>query len=104
VTVAQLSRLPKPLFASYEWQWHAACAQANPHMFFHPEDERGPARQRRDRDAVAVCAVCPVRDACRAHGLSVREPYGVWGGLTESDREQIYQQEGRTSFRAISAG
>jgi WhiB family redox-sensing transcriptional regulator len=26
---------------------------------------------------------------CRAHALAVREPYGVWGGLSEQDREQI---------------
>jgi WhiB family redox-sensing transcriptional regulator len=30
---------------------------------------------------------------CRQHGLSVREPYGVWGGLTEEDREAIYLAE-----------
>ena len=27
---------------------------------------------------------------CAAHALSVREPYGVWGGLTEEEREAIY--------------
>src|SRR5512140_3458333 len=60
VSMAQLSRLPKPLISSYEWQWHATCAERNPHMFFHPEGERGPAREQRDRAAVAVCVVCPV--------------------------------------------
>jgi WhiB family redox-sensing transcriptional regulator len=27
--------------------------------------------------------------ACREHALKVREPYGVWGGLTEEEREQV---------------
>ena len=48
---------------------------------------------RPDAAAVAVCAGCPVLQQCRNHGLSVREPYGVWGGLTEDDREAIYLAE-----------
>jgi len=27
---------------------------------------------------------------CAAHALTVREPYGVWGGMSEDDREAIY--------------
>ena len=61
-------------------------------MFFHPEGERGPARRNRDEAAKAVCLTCPVLAQCRAHALAVREPYGVWGGLTEDDREQIYAE------------
>jgi WhiB family redox-sensing transcriptional regulator len=26
---------------------------------------------------------------CAAHALNVREPYGVWGGMTEEDREAM---------------
>ena len=29
---------------------------------------------------------------CRAHALAAREPYGVWGGLSEHDREAILGQ------------
>ena len=54
--------------------------------FFHPDGERGPARARRQAAAKAVCGTCPVIDACLQHALSVREPYGVWGGLTEDER------------------
>jgi hypothetical protein len=28
----------------------------------------------------------------REHALSVREPYGVWGGLSEHEREDVYAQ------------
>jgi WhiB family redox-sensing transcriptional regulator len=31
----------------------------------------------------------PVIALCRAHALASREPYGVWGGLSEHDREDI---------------
>ena len=33
---------------------------------------------------------CPVLAQCRAHALQVREPYGVWGGMTEDEREAAY--------------
>jgi WhiB family redox-sensing transcriptional regulator len=59
-------------------------------MFFHPEGERGPARINRDASAKAVCSACPVKVQCAQHALAVREPYGVWGGLTEDEREDIY--------------
>jgi WhiB family redox-sensing transcriptional regulator len=37
-----------------------------------------------------------VLQQCRTHALKVREPYGVWGGMTEDEREVIYaQQTGR---------
>ena len=67
-------------------------------LFFHPERERGPARRNRDSAAVAVCAHCPVMERCREHGVSVREPYGVWGGLTEHDRETMFHLESASAF------
>ncbi|MGE9809082.1 MULTISPECIES: WhiB family transcriptional regulator [unclassified Janibacter] len=30
--------------------------------------------------AKALCATCPVRDACLASALDRAEPWGVWGG------------------------
>jgi WhiB family redox-sensing transcriptional regulator len=89
MSAGQVGRLPWPVFSSYEWQQGGACAQADPSLFFHPERERGPARRLRDVSALAVCADCPVVDACRSHALSVREPYGVWGGTTEGERERL---------------
>ena len=32
------------------------------------------------RRAKAMCAECPVREACLAGALARREPWGVWGG------------------------
>jgi hypothetical protein len=31
-----------------------------------------------------------VRIECADYAIRSREPYGVWGGLTEEDRERIY--------------
>ena len=57
------------------------------------EGERGPARRERDAAAKATCAACPVLEQCRRHALSVREPYGVWGGMTEDERLAGYEGE-----------
>jgi WhiB family transcriptional regulator, redox-sensing transcriptional regulator len=84
---------PLPVASLWEWQYQGLCRETNPDTFFHPEGERGPARRHRDERAVAVCQQCPVIDACREHALTVREPYGVWGGLTEDDREAIYREQ-----------
>ena len=70
-----------------------ACRALPTEMFFHPEGERGPRRRNREQNAKAVCASCPVIQQCRAHALAVREPYGIWGGLSEDDREQILSKE-----------
>jgi WhiB family redox-sensing transcriptional regulator len=88
--MAEISRLPGPIADVWEWQFQGACRWVDPATFFHPEGERGPARRRRDDAAKAVCATCPVVTQCRRHALNVREPYGVWGGLTEQERESQY--------------
>ncbi len=94
--MADISRLPKPLADVWEWQYEGACRGEDPEAFFHPDGERGPSRAGREARAKAICATCPVIQQCAAHALSVREPFGIWGGLSEEDRELIYAQEKRT--------
>ena len=84
--MTEISRLPGPVMDLWEWQYDGACREADPTLFFHPEGERGAARRRRAEAAKAVCATCPVIDQCREHSLTVREPYGVWGGMSEDER------------------
>ncbi|HEV7209083.1 MAG TPA: WhiB family transcriptional regulator [Mycobacteriales bacterium] len=80
---------PPAISEHWEWQLQGACRQADGELFFHPYGEREPSRSRRERDAQAVCARCPVLVRCRAYALAAQEPYGVWGGLTETDRQHI---------------
>lgn len=87
--MSDLSRLPVPVQSVWEWQYDGSCRAADPSLFFHPENERGPARRSRDLKAVTICASCPVMERCRQHALDVREPFGVWGGLTESKRQAM---------------
>jgi WhiB family redox-sensing transcriptional regulator len=86
---------PVPVADLWEWQFDGLCRTTNPETFFHPEGERGPSRRWRDQRAIAICEACPVIQECREHALRVREPYGVWGGMTEEEREQYYAAEAR---------
>jgi WhiB family redox-sensing transcriptional regulator len=87
--MANLSRLPGPNADFWDWQLQAACRGLDSEVFFHPDGQRGSARAAREAKAKEICASCPVMMACREHALKVREPYGVWGGLTEEEREQV---------------
>jgi len=72
----------------WEWQLAAAC-RGSDELFFHPHGEREPARSERERAAQALCRRCPVRRECADHALEMGEPYGVWGGVTEAEREEV---------------
>jgi WhiB family transcriptional regulator, redox-sensing transcriptional regulator len=92
--VADIRRLPVPVTDIWDWQMRGACRGMDSGFFFHPEGERGPARANREARAKQICRSCPVLDQCRRHALEVHEPYGVWGGLSEADRDEIIR--GRT--------
>jgi WhiB family transcriptional regulator, redox-sensing transcriptional regulator len=87
--MAYTRRLPVPLAQSWDWQLHAACRGMDSAVFFHPEKERGSAKADRELRAKQVCGRCPVVEPCRRHALAVQEPYGVWGGLSEEERDAI---------------
>ena len=59
-------------------------------MFFPPsQPERKDERELRERRAKEICARCPVELECREYALGRREPYGIWGGMTESERTSV---------------
>lgn len=88
--MADISRLPGPNADRWDWQLLAACRGEDPNLFFHPEGERGAAREAREAAAKAICATCPVMRECAEHALAVREPYGVWGQMSEDERERVF--------------
>jgi hypothetical protein len=99
--MADFSRLPGPNADLWDWQLVAACRGVDSSLFFHPEGERGAARSAREAAAKEVCMRCPVRAECATHALAVREPYGVWGGLTEDEREAMMgRSRNRSADRA----
>lgn len=70
-----------------DWRDSAACRDEDPELFY-PVGSTGPALLQ-IAEAKAVCRRCPVLDECRAWALANREPYGVWGGLSEDERRVI---------------
>lgn len=76
----------------WEWQLLAAC-RGRSDLFFHPHGEREPMRGDRERAAKTVCLSCPVQVECADHALLMQEPYGVWGGLSEVERERLIHGE-----------
>jgi len=77
------------------WQLDGLCRGNHSHLFFPPSAvERKEERERREGKAKAICAVCAVRGACLDFALEIREPYGIWGGLTETERRQTLARRG----------
>jgi WhiB family redox-sensing transcriptional regulator len=75
---------------SDEWQNSALCRGNHAHLFFPPSTfERKDDRERREMRAKAICNVCPVMSECRTYAVAIREPFGIWGGMTENDRKQL---------------
>ena len=76
------------------WSWHmdAACRRVDTTLFYSPEGERGPRKERRELAAKQICGTCRVVEVCAAYAIANREPYGTWGGLSENDRRELLRR------------
>lgn len=81
------ARIPAIADLRLGWQEQARCQGSDARLFFGPEKERTRDREAREEQAKQICASCPVLRDCRAHALGTPELFGVWGGLSEADRE-----------------
>ncbi len=79
-------RLPGAHADNWDWQLRARCRDLPVDHFYPRFGLRGHERRKVEANAKAICHGCPVRIDCRTHALRVREPYGVWGGLTAHER------------------
>lgn len=64
------------------WMDQALCAQTDPALFF-PDSGVNPNQAKR------ICAQCPVQTTCLAYALEANLYGGVWGGLTQHERERV---------------
>ncbi|WP_046503818.1 MULTISPECIES: WhiB family transcriptional regulator [Streptomyces] len=64
------------------WQESALCAQTGPEFFF-------PAPGSSTREAKRLCGACEGREACLQYALANDERFGVWGGLSEKERQNL---------------
>jgi WhiB family redox-sensing transcriptional regulator len=81
-----------------EWQRHGLCRADDGSVFFPPNHfEHKSEREAREAKAKAICVGCPVRLQCLEWALATREPHGVWGGRSESERKQLLHGKRRAS-------
>ena len=85
----QAARLPSPTVDVWAWQQLASCRGAVSSIFFGREGESRRARIARERVAKDLCSRCEVIAECRDHALTVGEPYGIWGGLSATERQTL---------------
>lgn len=67
---------------SEPWMEAASCAQSDPERWFPPKGHTA-------REARALCAGCFVTAECLSFALRTDARHGVYGGLTERERDRL---------------
>lgn len=80
-----------------DWRHKSACKSEDPELFF-PVGDTGPALLQ-IAEAKAVCRRCPVQAQCLNWALTSGQDFGVWGGLSETERRAVRQRNARTGAR-----
>lgn len=72
------------------WEDRAACRDRDATLFFGP-NRFEPKQERLAREAAAkdVCRSCSVKADCLSYASAAGEMFGVWGGLSETDRRDM---------------
>lgn len=70
-----------------DWASHPdrSCAEGNPERFFPV------GKGSHGVDAVAACRRCPVMKPCADYALAHPGLWGVWGGLTQNERDRRHR-------------
>ena len=72
------------------WLNDAACVGHDPELFF-PVGKSEEA-MKTTLLAKSICRGCPVADACLNEALRGKRVDGVWGGLDENERRDLYSR------------
>ena len=51
-------------------------------------------------EAKQICARCQVQPQCLAFALRTRQAHGVWGGMSEQERYQLWERDERRMIQA----
>jgi len=81
-----------------DWQQYAACDGQDVDLFF-PISSRGQSTAQIN-EAKGFCKRCPARQDCLDEALENNVKYGIWGGLTEVEREQLRRRRMRQANAA----
>lgn len=74
---------------SNDWQREAACRGERAAFYPPLQGESKTERQARERVAKSICDACTVKAECLDHAIRHDERYGIWGGLTDSERRHL---------------
>lgn len=83
------------------WRNSAVCAVLDleeQRMFF--GDATGLSIHKQHEYARMSCYQCPVQVECLAYSIEIDAPFGVWGGLTESQRKRYLAPRLREAYRS----
>ena len=76
---------PAAVHGDEDWRSWAACLEVDAEIFF-----PGPGGNL--KSARRICAGCPVQAECLAWALVHDERYGVWGGLSTTQRRALRRE------------
>ncbi len=79
---------PETLAFLDAWMDDAACRGEDPALFFTERGESASA-------AKAICARCPVTVRCLAYARHHHIHHGIWGGMSEYDRDAAVRRARR---------
>lgn len=89
--------LPQPKFVpppisggSTRWMREANCIGANQDLFFPTKGHHKTHAEVLETNL--LCHGCKVREACLDYAIGNHIKYGIWGGLTESQRRRLTRQ------------
>jgi WhiB family transcriptional regulator, redox-sensing transcriptional regulator len=71
-----------------DWMSEAVCASVDPEVWFPPKSGSSTPAKRICR-GVGGQPGCPVINECLEYALTHDERFGVWGGMSERDRNKI---------------
>lgn len=86
VSVMEITREYIALAVAIREHGEPPCATSDPEMFFLPKGQQATAELQM---AKALCAECPVKPECLTYAVASNEQFGIWGGLTASERSRL---------------
>jgi WhiB family transcriptional regulator, redox-sensing transcriptional regulator len=89
----QEARLPRRNIEARDdsWKDHGRCRGVSPGLFYPDNSDSASIAA-----AKAVCADCPVRDACLESAL-INNEQGIWGATDERERRRIIRARGTST-------
>jgi WhiB family redox-sensing transcriptional regulator len=87
---------------SARWWDDAACASADPDLFYPQEFATTEEKREAEKAAKRICRHCQVRGMCLEVALNDNERHGVWGGLSARERKRAVESAETANLKLAS--